>query len=262
MNCSFCEKSGATKHCGRCKKAGYCDASCQTSHWKTHGPTCKEPAKEPANSPFAIWAQLRNGESLFEHPFQPPAGSPVDLPDLYAGPPGWLDDPTGEKVTRLLDKLGYNSLKASISHYKEQRDLDHKWSLLSQVYASRRDQRRTLTEHAVDFNACGWDISSVIKKYGPTKVCDFDLIIMDWDEALLPNVRPSIELSSFCEQCRKPCKKECRCGVNFCSRLCQIVLWSTHKGKCREMAEEHKSVLLLNELFWKEDLAIRLEELN
>ncbi|KAK8070207.1 C6 transcription factor [Apiospora phragmitis] len=36
--------------CSRCKRAWYCDATCQTAHWKNHKVTCVRPAQPPGSN--------------------------------------------------------------------------------------------------------------------------------------------------------------------------------------------------------------------
>jgi hypothetical protein len=44
-----CANKGS-KHCGRCKITYYCSPKCQSTHWPTHKPTCKDPAASTATA--------------------------------------------------------------------------------------------------------------------------------------------------------------------------------------------------------------------
>ncbi|TEB28780.1 hypothetical protein FA13DRAFT_1735305 [Coprinellus micaceus] len=38
--CASCQKSDASKLCSKCRLVSYCDANCQSAHWKDHKPEC------------------------------------------------------------------------------------------------------------------------------------------------------------------------------------------------------------------------------
>ena len=64
--CDGCAKAAENpQRCSRCKKAVYCDATCQRTHWKTHKAVCVPPNAQQPEHEAAVTAS--EGSAAMEH---------------------------------------------------------------------------------------------------------------------------------------------------------------------------------------------------
>eukprot|EP01025_Chloroclados_australasicus_P003140 TRINITY_DN10725_c0_g2_i1.p2 TRINITY_DN10725_c0_g2~~TRINITY_DN10725_c0_g2_i1.p2 ORF type:complete len:233 (-),score=6.15 TRINITY_DN10725_c0_g2_i1:206-904(-) len=221
QRCANCGELGAVKQCSNCG-THYCNRECQLNDWKRGG-----------HKRICL---------------------PQDLPPLYPGPPGWIDNPV--LFMQSLRFPNVQLIAQMTQNFTYQRELDARWRHLCALKETAPKQMK-FDEWVELYKKAGWDLASV----RPTVMDEDELWSMEnlqecgiMMPGLLPEYQrpPMLEIPPpKCEQCEQPCQSECICGEAFCSKRCQIKNWKFHKEACEMVQENNEISMTLTRQFWK-----------
>ncbi|KAF0698146.1 Aste57867_11214 [Aphanomyces stellatus] len=229
MRCVFCKKDKAAKQCSRCGSATYCNRDCQVRHWHAgHKKVC-------ASRPLVL--------------LPPEAG----LPQMYPGPPGWLN-----KAEFYIQSLGKLPMLTNSAHkYEEYREREARTRYLRHFYKKQlygMTEMITFRHHVDNFALLGFDLES--KR--PVAVLDtgmwsfVEIIKNIGVPPLFPEVMrpPLMPLIPRCVVCKCECTSECLCGTNYCSRECQRTDVAAHTRHCTKVHTKYEFALVLTRRYW------------
>lgn len=186
---------------------------------------------------------------------------PRGLPELFPGPPGWLDEDMGAQL--LLDKgMPKFMIDMVCGNFKHQRQMDDRHRHLCAVYADAdgMDARHTMERHQELFRTAGWDFSAALAAFPDQPACRWkeanDLMMRAGGLALLEDGSykpPDPPLPRRCGKCDAECVTECACGEPYCSKTCQAEDWKAHRSACEMVRDNNEPAVELTRQFWGPD---------